>query len=164
MNYPSDYLFTKEHEWVHFENEIAFIGLTELAKKELEEIKSIEIHKIGVSLNTDQVFGRITAKRYLCKLILPFPGKITEVNSSYCDNPEQFNSYYDKDHWIVKVEVKQPIDTSRLLTIDHYKSFKTQNFLHLVKYLLAVYLIFYPYFLSMWNKPGSIMEVVYKSL
>jgi len=100
MNYPPGYYFTKEHEWVFIRDGYAYIGITELVKKELQEIKNIEIHRLGEQLDADQAFGRIRSIRYLCKLIMPFSGKIGEVNWEYCKNPSEFNSIFDEKHWI----------------------------------------------------------------
>ncbi|QHS55962.1 glycine cleavage system protein H [Mucilaginibacter sp. 14171R-50] len=136
MKYPADYYFTKEHEWVHLNGDTAFIGLTELAKQELQEILSIEIHKMGENLSADQAFGRIRSCRYLGKLVMPFAGKIIAVNEAYCSDPKLFNSCFDEEHWIVKVKLIEPVDRSRLLDQNSYKSYKANNYLHLVKYLL----------------------------
>ncbi len=84
INYPVNYYFTPEREWVHFINDdTANIRLTELAERELEPIKSIEIYTIGEPLRKNQVFGRMKNDIILCKLVRPFDGIIAEANSDY---------------------------------------------------------------------------------
>jgi glycine cleavage system H protein len=139
MNYPKDYYFTHEHEWVNLrEGEIAYIGLTELALKELGEIKRIEIQMPGQFKNKNQVFGKVTSERFLTKLIMPFNGIVLEINSEYCNKLEMINEKYCQDHWLIKVKTKQPVDTSNLLSIEEYKSHKTDNLLHMIKYLVSL--------------------------
>jgi glycine cleavage system H protein len=138
MSYPEGYYFTREHEWVKIEDQIAYVGLTELAVKELEEIISIDIHTVGLALYVDQAFGRIKSRKFLCKLIMPFPGKIIEVNSKFTDDPELINGPFNPDHWIVKIDLESNIDQNKLLTFLEYKNHKKQNVLHMVKYLLSL--------------------------
>ena len=64
---------------------------------------------MGEQLDADQAFGRIRSIRYLCKLIMPFSGKIEEVNWEYCKNPSEFNSIFDEKHWIVKILVNERV-------------------------------------------------------
>lgn len=137
MNYPENYYFTLEREWIDFiSDDTANIGLTELAIRELEPIKSIEIHTVGQSLRKNQVFGRIKNDTILCKLIIPFDGIIAEANTNYFDNPEAINGKYSYDHWIVKVKLILPVDMSSLFALDTYKAHKTDKMFHLITYLL----------------------------
>lgn len=137
MNYPKNYYFTPEHEWVNIvDDDTIYIGLTELAIQELKSIKSIEVHTLDQTLEKDQVFARVKSDRYLCKLIMPFGGTITEINSEYCANSIVINEKYCHDHWMVRVRPTQPINKDKLLSINEYKSLKTDNMFHMIKYLL----------------------------
>lgn len=137
MNYPENYYFTLEREWVVFINDdIAKIGLTELAIRELQPIRSMEIHTVGQSLLKNQVFGRVKNDTTLCKLIMPFDGVISEANHTYLNNPETINGTYSYNDWIVKVTLKNPVDKNNLFSFDTYKIHKTDKMFHLITYLL----------------------------
>jgi glycine cleavage system H protein len=137
MNYPENYYFTLEREWVLFVSDnIAKIGLTELAIRELQPIRRVEIHTVGQTLLKNQVFGRMKNDTILCKLIMPFEGVISEANHSYLNNPETINGTYSYNDWIVKVTLKNPVDKSNLFSFDSYKVHKTDKMFHLITYLL----------------------------
>lgn len=137
MDYPKNYYFTPEHEWVNIiDDDTVYIGLTELAIKEIKSIENIEVHTLGQSLKKDQAFARVKSDRFLCKLIMPFDGTITEVNAEYCNNSAVINEKYCHDHWMVKIRAIHPIDKDKLFSIDEYKSLKTDNMFHMIKYLL----------------------------
>jgi len=137
INYPDNYYFTREREWINFiDTDIAYIGLTQLAIKELEPINNIEIHTVGQPLEQNQVFGRVRNETTLCKLIMPFDGLIIEANNSYTSNLEAINGEYSYDNWIVKVKLILPIDKNNLFSLDAYKAHKTDKIFHLITYLL----------------------------
>jgi len=130
------YYFTEENEWLRLERDYALVGLTNLAKKELGLIESIEIHTVGKALSENQVFGRIRTKKYLCKLIMPVRGKVLEANVM---DYEKFNTTekdFDPSEWIVKIAVSMPLKSEKLYTLEEYKSKNTERALHLVKYFL----------------------------
>jgi glycine cleavage system H protein len=132
MNYPVNYYFTRGHEWININDDIACVGLTELAIKELGMIKKIEISSLGQFLKKEQVFGRVQSDRYLTKLIMPFDGTVIEVNT----DPFQYvNEQYFHDHWLIKLKITPPIDKSNLLSLSQYQSYQSVNLLHMVKYL-----------------------------
>ena len=130
------YYFTEEHEWIRFENGIAFIGLTSLAKRELGQITDVEIHTIGKDLGENQAFGRIRTEKYLCKLIMPFRGKVLEANAIDYPGFNSTDEDFDPDEWIVKIGINHPLKSEKLYTLDDYKSNNTEQSLHLVKYFL----------------------------
>ena len=130
------YYFTEEHEWVRFEDDIGFVGLTNLAKRELGFIESIEIHTVGKDLIEDQVFGRIRTKKYLCKLIMPIRGKILESNVINYERLNNIDDDFDPTEWIVKISLSSPLGFKKLYSFEDYKTIKKGQMLHLVKYLL----------------------------
>ena len=131
-----EYFFTEEHEWIRVEENIAFVGLTMIAKKELGEIRNIEIHTVGKDLVEKQVFGRIRTDRYLCKLITPIRGKIIEANEINYTTFNRLDKDFDPEEWIVKVEIAHPFQAEKLYTLDQYRQNQTAGALHLVKYFL----------------------------
>jgi glycine cleavage system H protein len=134
--HKGNYYFTEEHEWIRFENNYAFIGMTAMAKRELGIITNIEIHTTGKILTENQVFGTITTEKYLCKLIMPLRGKIVEANVI---NYEKFNTMdedFDPDEWIVKITISHPLISKKLYTLKDYMSNNNGRELHLVKYFL----------------------------
>jgi glycine cleavage system H protein len=141
MDYPKNYFFTREHEWVDLNNnnnDTAFIGLTEFAIKELGNVKKIEIPSLNKSLLKDQVFGRVHGERFLTKLIMPFDAKVIDINSEYCNNVKVLNEDYCHSHWLIKVKLLQPKDSIQLLTLDEYKSYKINHLLHMIQYLVPI--------------------------
>jgi glycine cleavage system H protein len=135
-NSPGDYYFTEEHEWIRIEGDTAFVGLTTLAKRELGQIDEIEIHTIGKELVENQVFGRIRTKRYLCKLIMPMPGKVIALNNIDYASFNDLTKDFDPQEWIVKLQISLPLKTGKLFTFEQYREHQTQGALHLVKYFL----------------------------
>ena len=131
-----DYYFTEEHEWIRVQESIALVGLTMIAKKELGEIRDIEIHTIGKDLVENQVFGRIKTDRYLCKLIMPIRGKIVGVNDIDYATFNRLDKDFDAEEWIVKIEIAHPFQAEKLFTLDQYRQNQTKGALHLVKYFL----------------------------
>ena len=135
-NSYGDYYFTEEHEWIRIEGDTAFVGLTNLAKSELGQINEIEIHTIGKELVENQVFGRIRTKRYLCKLIMPVPGKVIALNSIDYTSFNNLKKEFDPEEWIVKLQISLPLKTGKLFTFEQYREHQSQGALHLVKYFL----------------------------
>ena len=130
------YYFTEEHEWIRFENNNAFVGLTSLAKRELGMITNIEIHTTGKDLMENQVIGSIRTKKHSCKLIMPLRGKVLEANTI---NYEKFNTAdgdFSPDEWIVKIAISIPLISKKLYTMEDYVSTNNLRALYLVKYFL----------------------------
>lgn len=137
MNYPDNYKFSKEHEWVFIDGSIASIGITELAKQELGEIQNIEITGLNKQLNKGQVCGRITSDKFLAKLIMPIDGLIFEINSKLIENAAAINDKFSPDRWIVKIKIDNGQTTDHLLSLDEYKLHKSDGYFHMIKYLLS---------------------------
>lgn len=134
--FSGNYFFTEEHEWIRVENDVAFVGLTTLAKRELGQILNIEIHTLGKNLVENQVFGRIKTNRYLCKLIMPIRGKVMEINTFDYEHLNNWDKDFDPDEWIVKIGIALPLRTEKLYTLEEYKKNQAEGALHLVKYFL----------------------------
>lgn len=121
MNYPDNLLYTKDHEWIHFENDHAIIGITDFAQKELGDIVYLDINTLNETLEKEQVFGTVEAVKTVSDLFLPVTGTVIEVNSLINDNPELVNKEPYKNGWIIKIKVEHPEDKTGLLSAEHYK-------------------------------------------
>lgn len=122
MNIPENLKYTKDHEWLKVEDNIATIGITEFAQGELGDIVFVEVDTEGESLDMEEVFGTIEAVKTVSDLFMPITGEVTEFNETLEDEPELINSSpYDKG-WIVKVEMSEMSELDNLLSSEEYKN------------------------------------------
>ena len=122
MNIPENLKYTKDHEWLKVEDNLATIGITEFAQGELGDIVFVEVDTEGESLDMEEVFGTIEAVKTVSDLFMPITGEVTEFNETLEDEPELINSSpYDKG-WIVKVEISDLSELDNLLSAEEYKN------------------------------------------
>jgi len=121
MNFPENLLYTKDHEWVRIEGEIAVVGITEFAQSELGDIVFVEIDTVGETIDYEQVFGSVEAVKTVSDLFMPISGEITEFNDLLETAPETVNSDPYGDGWMVKVKMTNADDISNLLSAADYK-------------------------------------------
>jgi glycine cleavage system H protein len=122
MNFPENLLYTKDHEWVRIEGEIAVVGITEFAQSELGDIVFVEIDTVGETIDSEQVFGSVEAVKTVSDLFMPISGEITEFNGLLETAPETVNSDPYGDGWMVKVKMSNADDISNLLSAADYKA------------------------------------------
>lgn len=122
MKIPENLLYTADHEWVRMENDIAYIGITDFAQRELGDIVYVEIETLGENLKQHEVFGTVEAVKTVSDLFLPIGGKILEINAKLEANPELVNSDPYGDGWMVKVKVDNLLEAESLLASDSYAS------------------------------------------
>lgn len=115
MNFPSNLRYTKDHEWIKLDGNVATIGITDFAQGELGDIVYVDINTVGQSMNADEVFGTVEAVKTVSDLFLPVAGTITEVNSALNDKPETVNSDPYGEGWMVKMKVNNPADVEALM-------------------------------------------------
>ena len=121
MSKVENFLFTKEHEWVSIDDDMAIIGITDFAQNELGDIIFIELPEIGDKFEANDVFGTIEAVKTVADLYMPLSGEIIEINEQIDDNPECVNnSPYDKG-WIIKININDSKEINNLLTHQKYK-------------------------------------------
>lgn len=121
MNIPSDLLYSKDHEWVKVEGEIATIGITDFAQQELGDIVYVEIETEGDSLAAESVFGTVEAVKTVSDLFMPIGGDITEFNAALEDTPEAVNEDPYNTGWMIKLKMEDPGQLNNLLSPDQYK-------------------------------------------
>ncbi len=121
MNIPSNLKYTKDHEWVSLEGDIATVGITDFAQKELGDIVYVEVETLDQTLGKDDVFGTVEAVKTVSDLFLPMAGEIIEFNEGLEVKPENVNTDPYGTGWMIKVKVSDPSDFDGLLTSEAYK-------------------------------------------
>ena len=122
MDVKENLKYTKDHEWVTVEGNIATVGITDFAQSELGDIVYVEVDTLDETLNKDEVFGTVEAVKTVSDLFLPMSGKIVEFNESLSDAPESINESPYEQGWIIKVEVSNPDEINELLNSDDYSA------------------------------------------
>ena len=122
MNIPENLKYTKDHEWIKIDSDIATIGITSFAQSELGDIVFIDIDTEGEELEKEEVFGTIEAVKTVSDLFMPVSGEVTEFNQVLEDNPELINTDPYGDGWIIKVCISDISTLDGLLSSDEYKN------------------------------------------
>ncbi|MPT36560.1 glycine cleavage system protein GcvH [Flavobacterium sp. WV_118_3] len=122
MNIPSNLKYTKDHEWVSLDGEIATIGITDFAQKELGDIVYVEVETLDQTLDKDEVFGTVEAVKTVSDLFLPLTGEIIEFNEDLESEPESVNTDPYGAGWMIKVKISNPAEVEGLLSSDDYKA------------------------------------------
>ena len=120
MNIPAELKYTKDHEWVKIEGDVAIVGITEFAQSELGDIVYVEIETIGETLDQEEVFGSVEAVKTVSDLFLPMAGEIIEFNEALESSPELVNSDPYGAGWMVKVRVSNTSEFDDLLDAAAY--------------------------------------------
>jgi glycine cleavage system H protein len=115
MNIPKELRYTKDHEWVRLEGDVAVIGITDYAQGELGDIVFVEIETEGDELDADEVFGTVEAVKTVSDLFMPIKGEVIEVNEALEDNPALVNEDPYGEGWMIKVKVDNADDYQSLL-------------------------------------------------
>jgi glycine cleavage system H protein len=122
MNLPESLKYTKDHEWVKIEGNIAIVGITEFAQSELGDIVFVEIDTEDEELEKEEVFGTIEAVKTVSDLYMPVAGKIIEVNENLESQPELVNKEPYDGGWMVKIEVNDIAEIDTLISADEYQA------------------------------------------
>ena len=122
MNIPDNLKYTKEHEWVRLEGDIAVVGITDFAQGELGDIVFVEVETVDETLDADEVFGTIEAVKTVSDLFLPVSGEIVAFNEIVEDDPSLVNSDPYGEGWLIKIKVASPSDVEQLLDGAAYKA------------------------------------------
>ena len=122
MNFPGTLRYTKDHEWISVEGNIATVGITDYAQHELGDIVYVDIPSVGKPLGANEIFGSVEAVKTVSDLYLPVAGTITEVNSGLEANPENVNKDPYESGWMVKMTLSNPAEVDALLDAAAYKA------------------------------------------
>lgn len=122
MNLPDNLHYTKDHEWIRLEGNIATIGITDFAQSELGDIVYVEIESISKLLDAEAIFGTIEAVKTVSDLYLPVAGTVNEVNPKLTTSPELINTDPYGDGWMIKMTVTNIADVERLMDSSSYKT------------------------------------------
>ena len=122
MSVPANLKYTKEHEWIRVEGDVAFVGITDYAQSELGEIVFVEVETIGESLSEGEVFGTVEAVKTVSDLYIPVDGKVLEFNQELEDAPELVNDDPYVKGWMVKIELTNASQLNALLSATAYEA------------------------------------------
>ncbi len=121
MNIPSELKYTKDHEWVMINGDVATIGITDFAQGELGDIVYVEVETVDETLEQEEIFGTVEAVKTVSDLFLPLSGEIIEFNEVLEDEPEKVNSDPYGQGWMIKVKISDSSQIDGLLSADDYK-------------------------------------------
>ena len=121
--YPSEYLYSKEHEWVNVQDDVCVIGITEFAQQELGEVVYVELPEVGQVFDTDQEIGTIESVKAVAEVYTPVAGEIVEVNDTVVDDPELLNEDPHTEGWLIKVRFSSASDLKSLMSSEQYEEY-----------------------------------------
>ncbi|WP_339695418.1 glycine cleavage system protein GcvH [uncultured Marixanthomonas sp.] len=121
MNLPADLKYTKDHEWIKIEGDIATVGVTDFAQGELGDIVYVEVETVDETMEREEVFGTVEAVKTVSDLFLPLSGEIVEFNENLEEEPEKVNSDPYGEGWMIKIKISNPEEVEDLLDAAAYK-------------------------------------------
>ena len=122
MNFPAELKYTKDHEWVRVEGNVATIGITDFAQKELGDIVYVDITTIGETVAREEIFGTVEAVKTVSDLFMPISGKVLEMNKDIDSAPESVNNDAYGKGWMIKASIDNETELADLLSADDYKA------------------------------------------
>jgi glycine cleavage system H protein len=122
MNFPNDVKYTKEHEWIRQEGDVAYVGITDYAQEQLDDIVFVDIQTVGETLAADEVFGTIEVVKTISDLFLPVAGEVLEQNEALEEQPELVNKDPYGEGWLIKIKPAADADFDSLLDAEAYKA------------------------------------------
>jgi glycine cleavage system H protein len=122
MDIPSELKYTKDHEWVKIDGDIATVGITDFAQSELGDIVYVEVETLDETLDKEEVFGSVEAVKTVSDLFLPLSGEIIEFNEALEDEPEKVNSDPYGEGWMIKIKMSDASEVDGLMDADDYKA------------------------------------------
>jgi len=121
--YPSNYRYTKEHEWLNVEGSQATLGITDYAQQELGDVVFVQLPKVGAQVKAGQSFGTVESVKAVSDLFSPVSGEVAEINSALADAPEKINQDPHGAAWLVKIRLADPKETAGLMDAAAYQAY-----------------------------------------
>jgi glycine cleavage system H protein len=121
--YPSDYLYSREHEWVKVMDDVCVLGITEFAQQELGEVVFVELPEVGQVFNAQDELGTIESVKAVAEVYSPVAGEVVEVNDAVVDDPEMLNDDPQGEGWLVKIRFSSADDLKALMNADAYEEY-----------------------------------------
>ncbi len=121
MNFPENLKYSKDHEWIRVEGDVAYVGITAFAQSELGEIVYVDVTTEGETISQNQVFGSVEAVKTVSDLLMPVSGEVLEVNPELEEKPELINEDPYGEGWIIKIAISAPEGLDSLLSAAEYK-------------------------------------------
>ncbi len=121
--YPSDYLYSRDHEWVRVEGETCVLGITEHAQEELGEIVFVELPEVGDTFNAADEVGTIESVKAVAEVYTPVSGEVVEVNSALTDDPELINDDPHGEGWLIKLQIASKAQLDELMNAEKYEEY-----------------------------------------
>jgi glycine cleavage system H protein len=125
--YPSELLYTKDHEWARLDGKIATVGVTRFAVEQLGDVTQVDLPKEGESVRQGEVFGTVESVKAVSDLFAPFSGKIVKVNNPLTEAPENVNEEPYDEGWMIQIELAKPEETKALMNADAYQEFLKES-------------------------------------
>lgn len=121
--YPKEYLYSREHEWVHVEDDLCVLGITEFAQQELGEVVFVELPEIGQVFDTNDELGTIESVKAVAEVFTPVAGEVVEINDAVVDDPELLNEDPHHEGWLIKIRFSSADDLKSLMTPEEYEEY-----------------------------------------
>ena len=121
--YPSEYLYTKEHEWIRVEDDVCVLGITEFAQQELGEVVFVELPEVGQVFDTSDEIGTIESVKAVAEVYSPLAGEIVEINEAVVEDPELINEDPHNEGWLVKIRFSSAADLKQLMNGEKYEEY-----------------------------------------
>ena len=125
--YPSDLLYTKDHEWARVEGTTATIGVTRFAVDQLGDVTQVDLPKEGETIRQGDIFGSVESVKAVSDLFAPLSGKVVKVNTPLGESPEYVNEEPYDEGWMIQIELGKPEETKALMDADAYQEFLKEN-------------------------------------
>ncbi|MCD8081056.1 MAG: glycine cleavage system protein GcvH [Bacteroides sp.] len=122
MNFPQDLKYTKEHEWIRLDGDVAYVGITDYAQQQLGDIVFVDIQTEGETLAAGDIFGTIEVVKTISDLFLPVAGEVVEINPNLEETPELVNQDPYGEGWLIRLRPEQASDLDNLLDAEAYKA------------------------------------------